>query len=135
MNLLLDTHAVLWFAGDDYKIPMHTRKLIESPLNKKFVSIVSAWEIAIKTAKFPSAPPIKGGVKEFYKILEKYRFFLLPIEKKQLETVETLPFIHSDPFDRLIISQAINNNFTVITADKNIQKYNVEYIWDNEVLK
>ena len=95
--------------------------------NKKYISIVSAWEVAIKlgTKKLT----LDGGLPEFFKIIDKNGFILLTIEKNDLKSVPDLRLIHRDPFDRLLISTAIAKKFIIITADENIQKYDVSWIW------
>jgi len=127
MNYLLDTHAVLWFLGDDEKLSKAALDTILEPANKKYVSIVSAWELAIKIGlrklKFD------GGVDNFFKIINENGFDLLPIKEEYIRQVEILPFLHRDPFDRLLIASTLTENMSLITADTNIHQYNISWVW------
>ena len=95
--------------------------------NKSYVSIASAWEVAIKvrTGKLH----LDGGVSEFFNIIYQNGFDLLPITVRHLEIVETLPFIHRDPFDRLLVATAKAEGMTILTADENIHQYEVPTVW------
>ena len=127
MKYLLDTHTILWFFDHVDKLSETALKNILDPANDKYVSIISAWELAIKISigklKFD------GGVKNFFHIINENGFKVHPMKEEYLEKVETLPFIHHDPFDRLIIATAIIEEMSVITADENICKYSVSWLW------
>ena len=92
-----------------------------------YVSIASAWEVAIKVSR--KKLDFDGGVSEFLRMIRENRFELLPIKQEYMRIVETLPFLHRDPFDRLLISSAIVEGLTIITADEDIHKYDVRWIW------
>jgi len=127
MKYLLDTCACLWYLESPDKL---SRKVIEALLNREndiYVSLASAWEIGIKVAK--GTLEFEGGVAEFCYAMSKNGFQMLPIEQSHIEPVQSLPFHHKDPFDRLIISVALSENMTLLTADENIHKYEVEWIW------
>jgi len=127
MNYLLDTHTVLWFFDEVEKIPKSVFDSILDPANEKYVSIASAWELAIKIGKGRLA--FNGGVKRFFRMLDENGFELIPIKLEYLEIVETLPRLHGDPFDRILIASALCENMCLITADKDIHKYDVPWIW------
>lgn len=127
MSYLLDTHALIWFLNGDDRIPNRVIKIIEDKNNLKFVSIASYWEISIKFSlgKFK----YEKGLKAFFEMISNNGFLLLPIEVEHTLVASSLDFIHKDPFDRILIAQAMNENFTVLTFDKNIIRYKVETFW------
>jgi len=123
---LLDTHALLWFLSDDPKLPAVVKTTIESE-QVLGVSIASFWEIAIKESigKLSLPAPIMVLMED----CEKLGFFILPIRAVHLALLNSLPKIHGDPFDRLLICQAKAEGFTLITADENVLKYDVPTLW------
>ena len=124
---LLDTHAAIWFFNGDNAISETAKKIIFNPSNAKYLSIASAWELAIKIGleKMKFTDKASG----FISLAENNGFTILPIKTTHLSTLETLPMIHRDPFDRLLVATAIAEKMTILTADENIVKYNVGQIW------
>lgn len=94
-----------------------------------FVSIASFWEMAIKESLGKLQLP--ATVKELMEDCTEYEFSILPINGMHLNRIKDLPFIHRDPFDRIIICQAIEEDLTIVTVDANIVKYDVKSIWDS----
>jgi len=127
MKYLLDTHTVLWFFNEIEKLSKTTFHAILDPTSEKYVSIVSAWELAIKIGLEKIA--FKGGVERFFRIVHENGFELLPITKEHVKTLETLPLLHRDPFDRILIASAMTEDMCLITADTNIHRYDVAKIW------
>jgi len=127
INYLLDTHVVLWFAKNSPELSDKAKNAILDIAADKYVSIASAWEVAIKlgTEKLKLA----GGLPEFYRIIDSNGFLTLPIEREYLLQMSNLPDYHKDPFDRLILSTAITENMTLITIDSNIHQYNLSLLW------
>jgi len=127
MKYLLDTHVALWAFGDNEKLSEAAKHTILNPANEKFVSMASAWELAIKigTGKME----FDGGVSEFFRIIRKNGFGLLSITESHVKQVETLPLLHRDPFDRILIASAMTEGMCLITADTNIHLYNVSSLW------
>ena len=127
MDILLDTHTLIWFLNGDKKLSHKVRECIETPFNLKFVSIASIWEIAIKISlnkfRFPK------GFNNFLEMVDDNGFDILPISFEHTLTVSSLDFIHKDPFDRLLIAQSICDNLTIATKDSFIEQYNVQTIW------
>lgn len=121
MNLLLDTHTLIWFLNGDDKLSGKAKSSIENPKNIKLISIASIWEIAIKLSlgkfRFPK------GFKQFLKLIEENGFEVLPITFEHAIELSTLDFIHRDPFDRLLIAQCKADNFTLISKD------DIKLIW------
>jgi len=124
---LLDTHVVLWIAENSPLLSDNAKNAILSTTSEKYVSIVSAWEIAIKlgTKKLQ----LDGGLPEFYKMIDDNGFLTLSVEREYLLQIPSLPGHHKDPFDRLILATAIVDDLTLITVDENIHKYDVSLLW------
>jgi PIN domain nuclease of toxin-antitoxin system len=102
-------------------------RTILEPTSKRYVSIASAWELAIKigTGKLV----FDGGVEQFFYAIGENGIGLLPITEQHVKKVEGLPPLHRDPFDRLLVSTALVENLTIITSDENIRKYEVPWAW------
>lgn len=127
MDLLLDTHTLIWFLNGDEKLSKAARLAIENPANIKIVSVASIWEIAIKISlekfKYP------GGFNHFLELIDENGFEILQISFEHTLIVSSLEFIHHDPFDRLLIAQSKNDDLTILTLDENIKKYNIKSLW------
>lgn len=118
--LLLDTCAFLWFLYDDEKLTDKIADCIEESENV-YLSIASLWEIAIK--KTIKKLDIPDTVMELERKCNEKSISILPIKTAYLEIIQDLPMIHNDPFDRLIIATAIEENYILITEDEKIRKY------------
>lgn len=127
MNYLLDTHAFLWFIDGNPILSAKTKKAIQNPELMKFVSIVSLWEIAIKTSKNKLILTLPFEALPEY--VNANGFVLLPIKTKHLFQLKELIYHHGDPFDRLLIAQAITEDLTIISADKEFEAYPVRVDW------
>ena len=127
MRYLLDTHTFLWSCDDSDKLSHTARKIINSMDEQKYISVASIWEFSIKysTGKLI----FEGGLSRLYEIVLQYNLTILPIRKSYLTYLIDLPFIHRDPFDRLLIATAIADCITILTADENIHKYDAPSIW------
>nr|VFJ89286.1 MAG: PIN domain nuclease, a component of toxin-antitoxin system (PIN domain) [Candidatus Kentron sp. H]VFJ91119.1 MAG: PIN domain nuclease, a component of toxin-antitoxin system (PIN domain) [Candidatus Kentron sp. H]VFJ97435.1 MAG: PIN domain nuclease, a component of toxin-antitoxin system (PIN domain) [Candidatus Kentron sp. H] len=125
MTLLLDTHALLWFLLDDPRLSPTARRMIS---NEVLASPASLWEIAIKISlgKYRLPEPFADFMKEQ---LGANQFDLLPMEISHVDRVITLPFHHRDPFDRLMIAQALVEGIPVVGVDAVFEQYGVERMW------
>ncbi|MEO6582586.1 MAG: type II toxin-antitoxin system VapC family toxin [Sphingomicrobium sp.] len=123
MSLLLDTHAILWLATGDPKLPASVREQITTHPGDLVVSVVSAWEYSAKRGKFPDQlrKPFAAL------LLPEYR--RLDLEFETHAHAEQLPPIHRDPFDRMLIAQALDLALTLVTADRTIRSYPVPTLW------
>jgi PIN domain nuclease of toxin-antitoxin system len=121
VRYLLDTHVALWLFEGNEKLSQNARNIIFDTDNEIYVSIISAWEVAIKVSI--DKLDFEGGSKAFLNAIEANNIDLLGVDGEYIKAVEKLPFIHRDPFDRLIIASALVENFTIITDDDNIKKY------------
>ena len=108
MNLLLDTNAFIWFSEDDEKLGKKAKLMLEDEDNRLFISVVTFWEIAIK--KSINKLEMSLSLNELYEKAIEVGFEIMPIEYEHVVLIETLPYYYKDPFDRLIISQAIKEN-------------------------
>ena len=128
MKLLLDTHAALWLFNEHEKLSSNARQSILDETNELYISIISVWEVAIKTS-LGKLGDFKGGAKALLSSVNNSPIALLPVTPEHVILVETLPFIHRDPFDRLLIAAAISENMSLVTIDENIRKYSVPVLW------
>lgn len=128
MRLLLDTSVFLWFIGGSDKLSSKAISLISDLNNQIVLSSASLWEIAIKISlgKLDLLEPFSQLIPQQLKANE---FDLLSIEIEHLSNLVNLPFHHRDPFDRLIIAQAITEDIPVISPDQMFSKYPVKLIW------
>ena len=128
MKLLLDTQALLWFLTDDPHLSAAAKSAIENAANQCHVSIASLWEIVIKLSLGKLRLPTRF-TEIFPAQLQQNGFTLLPIEIRHLQSLETLPDHHRDPFDRLLIAQSTSEGLTVITNDSAFPAYSPDIIW------
>ncbi len=121
MNILLDTHIALWAIADSPALPDKARELISNPRNTIWVSAVSIWEIVIKHGLGRGDMPVSGDMALGYFRQAGYR--VLAIEAEHAAAVETLPSHHQDPFDRLLVAQALTEPMRLLTHDAVVAKY------------
>ncbi len=119
MNLLLDTHVLLWALADDPALSPAARAAITNGSNVVFVSAATAWEIAIKKAIGKLRVPPGDYLAE----LKRHRFTPLDITTEHALAVETLPPLHADPFDRILVAQALVEKLTLVTHDDRLKAY------------
>ncbi len=128
MRCFLDTHAFLWAVNDSPRLSFRAREIIEDGENELFLSVASLWEIAIKSSigkltlelpfmELATRKTIEHGVE------------IMPITPSHLDTVSTLPFHHRDPFDRLIVSQCLSENVSLLSRDDVLDGYGIERLW------
>jgi PIN domain nuclease of toxin-antitoxin system len=129
MNYLLDTHVAIWaLLGNDSKLSDKAKSIIADRNVKLAFSIASAWEIAIKISKKGEVEKL-NGIATFINSLKSNHVEILGVTPEEVIVIESLPYIHNDPFDRLIIATAKTHGYTIITKDDDIQKYNVSWVW------
>jgi PIN domain nuclease of toxin-antitoxin system len=120
MNLLLDTHVLLWWLNDQPILSKKSRAAIADGENPVFVSAVVVWEIRIKEALGKLEIP-----SNFKRVLQRQPFEMLDITVEHAHAVKNLPAHHRDPFDRMLVAQAKVERFTLLTHDFRLKKYNV----------
>jgi PIN domain nuclease of toxin-antitoxin system len=127
-EILLDTHALLWFFNGDEQLSAVAHDAIVSPFNRKHVSIASIWEISIKISLKKLL--FDGGSASILKLIEDSGFELLPVLPAHILTLESLPYYHRDPFDRILIASAISENMEIVSIDGNFRFYDrLKIIW------
>ncbi len=130
MKLLLDTHAFLWFVTNDAKLSANARGLICDPQHDVLISPASYWEVAIKVSmgKYPLTVPFQQFMEEG---IVGNDFEILPVEIRHAAALAALPFPpnHKDPFDRLIVAQAIVEGIPVVSVDPKLDAYPITRLW------
>lgn len=130
MNILLDTHAAIWFITDDDQLSDFSKELIKDSQNNCFISVATLWEMGIKHSL--EKLKLKAELKKIFELFFDSGFTLLPITPDHILTNSALPFHHRDPFDRLIIAQAKREGYSLISKDGEFGNYNVNLLWKEE---
>jgi len=127
-SLLLDTHAVLWFFWDDPRLSERAKSLIEDANTRKYISIASCWEIAIKASlhKLELGEPSRVFLP---REIARNNFELLPITLDHSVRIEELPTHHRDPFDRMLIVQSESESLPIVSLDAIFDQYGVKRLW------
>ncbi len=128
MNLLLDSCVVLWLMLELKRIPPTLLELLSDPVNQRFLSAVSVWEIVVKWQLGKLTLP-KPPAEMLAEIKEKGRIKALPLEGAAVFQLSKLPKLHNDPFDRMLICQAIEGGLTIVTPDEEIRQYPIKTLW------
>ena len=126
-NLLLDTHAFIWYSEDDFKLPESIKIEIETA-DRVYISIASLWEIAIKLSIGKLS--LRSNYESIESSLEPAGISLLPISFTDTVRIMNLPLHHRDPFDRILIAQAINNSLTLVSCDAAFTAYPIQLRWE-----
>jgi len=122
MDILLDTHILLWHLTDNSKLRKEKSQIIENTQPQKFFSIASLWEIAIKTSIG------KLQIQQSIEMIVPREVIILDLKLPHLKLVQKLPFYHRDPFDRILIAQAQFENLTIMTDDASFKNYDIDLI-------
>lgn len=123
-RLLVDTHALLWWLTDDSALSTAAREAIADPVNEPLVSTASAWEIAIKRSLGKLSAP-----DDLPTTIVEQGFSWLPIGADHAWHLRTLPFHHRDPFDRVLVAQALVERLPIVTTDSHLCRYGVNVRW------
>ena len=127
MNVLLDTHTFIWYIEGNAKLTQKARDVIEVSGDKIYLSIISLWEIAIKTGK--KQLTLQNEFDDLLNVLNSLEIEILTITFADTQIYKNLPLHHGDPFDRMIISQAINNSLTIVGCDQSFNDYPIQILW------
>lgn len=124
MRLLLDTHVFLWYISADSQLPAAYRAAIQMPTNEVYLSVASVWEAVVKYAlgKLPLPEPAAVYIP---RERESHRIASLPIEEEALLHLASLPPLHRDPFDRILIAKSLQHQLTLLTVDHAVLAYPV----------
>ena len=127
MRIPLDTHIFLWYINKNKKLSKEVRNTIRDPDNQVYLSVVSIWESIIKYQSgklpFPKSPEVYLPRQR-----DRHQIESLILDEDSLVNLISLPYIHRDPFDRILISQALQHNLTIATVDRSIGSYSVNCI-------
>ncbi len=128
MKCIIDTHTLLWIVTDDKKLSPKAREIYLNSENEIYLSLASVWEMAIKSSL--GKLTLEKSLEEFIEVhVVNNDIKILKIELAHVLRIENLPFHHRDPFDRLIISQSIEDNLPVLSADRTFDSYKIKRIW------
>ncbi|MGE0574152.1 type II toxin-antitoxin system VapC family toxin [Reyranella sp.] len=120
MKLLIDSNALVWMAANPKELAAAARRVLLDPDNERFVSTASIWELTIKMSigklRLPDRPAAA---------VEGMAATLLPISLAHIDRLERLPFHHRDPFDRMLVAQAMEDGLTIVTRDRRLKPYGV----------
>ena len=128
MNVLIDAHALLWFLAGSSKLSIKALECIQNTQNTLFVSPATLWEISIKDALGKLILP-EAFDRIFPARLDASSILILPVLMSHLHEHRRLPFHHHDPFDRLVIAQALADDLTLISCDSEFPAYGVKLLW------
>lgn len=128
MKVLLDTHVLLWMVSRSRQLSSHARELLSDGANELFFSIAGYWELGIKIS-IGKLELAENWEETLPKEIARNGITWLPVTPPHIHTVARLPWIHRDPFDRLLIAQAKNEKLTIITADAWFADYGVPVVW------
>ncbi|HUO15860.1 MAG TPA: type II toxin-antitoxin system VapC family toxin [Verrucomicrobiae bacterium] len=127
MKALLDTHTFLWAISGDARLSQRAKQIFVGP-SDLWLSVASIWEILIKVQIGKMPLPVPAGPYIVKKLIEN-RIETLPISRDHVLRVESLPVHHSDPFDRMLIAQSLEEKLPLATADRVFERYPVDVIW------
>ena len=128
MKILLDTHTFLWWNEASPRLSKKALVLLSDPANTLLVSVVSAWELVLKTQtgklRLPESPNVYIPTR-----MAHYAMHALPVTLAHVLASESLPLHHRDPFDRLLVAQATIENVPIVTADSEFRRYAIKVAW------
>ncbi len=128
MRVLLDTHAFIWWVTDDHRLSPRARQVFGDGDNHLSFSVASAWEIAIKAGL--GRLKLRDGAETFVnRHVERNGISILPVRLSHALRLESLPYHHADPFDRLLVAQAQQEGLSLLTNDRRIAAYDVAVVW------
>lgn len=127
MDVILDTHTFIWYIEGNTSLTEKAKEVIEFSADNVYLSIISLWEIAIKTGKNKLA--MQNEYDDLLDVLNSLNIEALPITFVDTQIYKNLPLHHGDPFDRMIISQAINNSLTIVGCDQSFNDYPIQILW------
>jgi PIN domain nuclease of toxin-antitoxin system len=128
MKALLDSHTLLWWFADSPQLSVPAAELIDDPMSTIFVSAATAWEICTKV-RIGKLPTGKFLCEDFAGIISRNHFTALPVQVEHAQLAGLLPANHKDPFDRMLVAQAMIEQMPLVTNDAAIAEFNVRIIW------
>ncbi|MCL1473912.1 type II toxin-antitoxin system VapC family toxin [Argonema antarcticum] len=128
MNILLDTHTFLWYLQDSKELSSKAAEIIEDPSNTLWLSIASLWEISIKLGLGKLS--LQNSFSELEEVSQQLKIEVLPITFSDTERYLNLPLHHRDPFDRILVAQAMNHSLVLISRDVAFDAYDLQRVWE-----
>lgn len=128
MNLLIDSHALIWAVLDDPRLSPRARRVLSDGAGALHVSIVSFWELSLKIA-LGKLRTMTSSIAYLRDECLEQGIRIIPLQVEHIIRAESLPLHHRDPFDRMLIAQALQENLTILTGDAEFAKYPVEVLW------
>jgi PIN domain nuclease of toxin-antitoxin system len=128
MKTLIDANVLLWALTDHSRLSTNAARVLDDPSNQLFFSVAGLWELVIKTqiGKLKLPHPAAEFLKQE---LVDLQIPVLPIEVRHVVRLERLPMHHRDPFDRVLIAQALEEDLTIVSSDRIFRRYSVELVW------
>lgn len=127
-KFLIDTYTLLWYRAADERIGKRVIEIFSNPDAIKIISIATFWELAIKQSLGKLS--LEEDLNNLYNDVVYSGFEISPIEMEQINVLQTLPYHHKDPFDRILIATAIAQNIPIISKDQHFSKYSIQTIWE-----
>lgn len=127
MRLLLDTHIFLWLISNDTRLSANIREMVANPDNAVFLSVASVWEAVIKYA-LGKLPLPEAAATYLPRQRERHQIASLLIDEASAARLASLPPLHRDPFDRILLCQALTNNLTLVTEDTAVRAYPANFL-------
>jgi PIN domain nuclease of toxin-antitoxin system len=128
MNLLLDSHALVWALLKDHRLSPRARAALREHPGELHFSIVSLWELSIKIT-IGKLRTLGSSIAYFRDECREHGIEIIPLRIEHILRAETLPLHHRDPFDRLLVAQALEDNLAILTDDAHIRRYPVKAVW------
>ena len=128
MKVLIDSHAIVWWMTGDSRLSDTAHQLLSSSVNERMLSLASLWELSLKVST-GQLLGIGSTIRDLREAADAQSISILPINYEHILRVEQLPAHHGDPFDRLLIAQALTEGLTILTADRKFRSYQAPVLW------
>ena len=128
MKVLIDSHAIVWWMTGDPRLSDTAHQLLSSSVHQRMLSLASLWELSLKVST-GRLLGIGSTIRDLREAVDAQSIFILPINYEHILRFEHLPGHHGDPFDRLLIAQALTEGLTILTADSKFHRYDAPILW------
>ena len=128
MRVLIDSHALIWATVEPHRISPRARQLLSHPEHELLFSMVSLWELSIKISN-GKLTPLGASITDVIEVLKQRGAQLLPIRIGHIVRLESLPLHHRDPFDRLLVAQALEEDLAILSSDRLLHQYSAKIVW------